>query len=272
MCWRGTSFNTCSSCEEQLQRSGQLPETLLVSIHAPLARSNSGLLIFNCRVRGFNTCSSCEEQLRRVCRQSRIRRFNTCSSCEEQLRCCAIVNPRNRFQYMLLLRGATLSPPESTSGALVSIHAPLARSNRRCAACRWLSRGFNTCSSCEEQRAQDVFLSLQIWFQYMLLLRGATGRADLRDWSRSFNTCSSCEEQRSATRTKTTRTMFQYMLLLRGATGWQLPALRFSDVSIHAPLARSNENKQYNAARQKEFQYMLLLRGATISFWRSSAA
>ena len=35
----------------------------------------------------------------------------------------------NTFQYMLLLRGATLTPREFAVYKLVSIHAPLARSN-----------------------------------------------------------------------------------------------------------------------------------------------
>ena len=121
-------------------------------------------------------------------------------------------------------------------------------------------------------------------FQYMLLLRGATSGIFLIRWGTCFNTCSSCEEQPQTTLTMRQDPMFQYMLLLRGATfrisrsstglrsfntcssceeqphGYrrQFP----SDVSIHAPLARSNWTFRRRPIRRR-FQYMLLLRGAT---------
>ena len=56
-------FNTCSSCEEQLLVKAKLTRSPFVSIHAPLARSNEGVVARRAAVFGFNTCSSCEEQL-----------------------------------------------------------------------------------------------------------------------------------------------------------------------------------------------------------------
>ena len=123
----------------------------------------------------FNTCSSCEEQLHFLLRSVVIHRFNTCSSCEEQL-----------------------SSPIRSS-------------------CNW---GFNTCSSCEEQQVRVCHVqNRRFLFQYMLLLRGAT-----------------------VTRLpKPSSVLFQYMLLLRGATRrGRLCRRRYHQVSIHAPLARSN--------------------------------
>ena len=102
------SFNTCSSCEEQLA--------------CPNSRTSTFC---------FNTCSSCEEQQAPCCVPGRVQhRFNTCSSCEEQLEAVPIynVNPAG-FQYMLLLRGATESAALVIEAPFVSIHAPLARSN-----------------------------------------------------------------------------------------------------------------------------------------------
>ena len=122
-----------------------------VSIHAPLARSNlpdgSNFTFSNC----FNTCSSCEEQLKNGGHARRLW----------------------KFQYMLLLRGATISCRRTQERCDVSIHAPLARSNFLRAQKKrvWsvsihapLARSntvyvpsslslpsFNTCSSCEEQ-------------------------------------------------------------------------------------------------------------------------
>ena len=144
---------------------------------------------------------------------------------------------------MLLLRGATFSG--------------LAR--------RFGTSRFNTCSSCEEQLVRKLKAErLQVQFQYMLLLRGATSQ---QNYSHNYNK----EFQymlllRGATPRKSTwarRLTFQYMLLLRGATlvqqtkiGFrksfntcssceeQLDYIRiylpFLVVSIHAPLARSN--------------------------------
>ena len=190
-----SSFNTCSSCEEQPEVP--LHDLLLgpVSIHAPLARSNKPVMdnfavpvrfqymlllrgatacncLANCRDVGFNTCSSCEEQHLISSGVAFSSSFNTCSSCEEQHR-------RNGQGH--------------------------------CEHC------FNTCSSCEEQPSAICKKSRRIKFQYMLLLRGATPRAatakpdkafqymlllrgatscDPRErQALCFNTCSSCEEQ-----------------------------------------------------------------------------
>ena len=144
-----------------------------VSIHAPLARSNSPA------ARLYLEAS-----------------FNTCSSCEEQQISLSCLSSKSAFQYMLLLRGATKgiltfsskytvsihaplarSNPERGDAVLlptVSIHAPLARSNRRRGKDLPPGRGFNTCSSCEEQRGASFGDTSIRTFQYMLLLRGAT--------------------------------------------------------------------------------------------------
>ena len=100
------SFNTCSSCEEQL------------------LESDRDKVAFR-----FNTCSSCEEQREHYTFVSLPIRFNTCSSCEEQPRLKTHLQSLKEFQYMLLLRGATKFFRESFVELTVSIHAPLARSN-----------------------------------------------------------------------------------------------------------------------------------------------
>ena len=214
------SFNTCSSCEEQLGR--------LICILRPRFR--------------FNTCSSCEEQPSSWGGFKYCCCFNTCSSCEEQLadevmrrgeRGVSIHAPLARsnsfvisdslflvFQYMLLLRGATVGEMLCLLRDSVSIHAPLARSNSRIAELIAAQSSFNTCSSCEEQHNYRNWINGYGKFQYMLLLRGATGcqgqSEDAEEFqymlllrgathgaglgvhlSLCFNTCSSCEEQRS---------------------------------------------------------------------------
>ena len=56
----------------------------IVSIHAPLARSNSVEGKIRIELSCFNTCSSCEEQPRSEIGDKLHLCFNTCSSCEEQ--------------------------------------------------------------------------------------------------------------------------------------------------------------------------------------------
>ena len=167
-----------------------------VSIHAPLARSNSSFaLSFQHRVVSIHAPLARSNNVKHdnLCYQTG---FNTCSSCEEQLwyMKCAICN--SRFQYMLLLRGATQSIADFRLHQVVSIHAPLARSNL----------------------GASVFGFEIDLFQYMLLLRGATWSRLRECTTKSFNTCSSCEEQLGTAFPLPRRARFQYMLLLRGAT------------------------------------------------------
>ena len=124
--WAG--FNTCSSCEEQLcsrhtLRCGRSFNTCSSCEEQPRA------VCVRPKRRGFNTCSSCEEQLRSPSADSIILCFNTCSSCEEQQNRASVVPTLAGFQYMLLLRGATVRGKRLYACSAVSIHAPLARSN-----------------------------------------------------------------------------------------------------------------------------------------------
>ena len=167
-------FNTCSSCEEQLVRplpvrqkqmfqymlllrgatctKRDMPmQTPPVSIHAPLARSNSRTRPRRPNTIGFNTCSSCEEQpagttivasmipfqymllLRGA--TSPIPTRSGCSAFQYMLLLRGATGAKpwfrhvEEFQYMLLLRGATKLASGRAGTMSVSIHAPLARSN-----------------------------------------------------------------------------------------------------------------------------------------------
>ena len=105
--FRSRRFNTCSSCEEQLN-------------------TGDGTLSRFC----FNTCSSCEEQLGQKFLRLKHAGFNTCSSCEEQLKISPGWNVTGVSIHAPLARSNT-----SGTGIEVvhdvSIHAPLARSNTR---------------------------------------------------------------------------------------------------------------------------------------------
>ncbi len=129
-----------------------------------------------------------------------------------------------QFQYMLLLRGATLSDAQSfhpcsfNTCSSCEEQPPCASKMPHTLDC------FNTCSSCEEQQILNISRNKPFKFQYMLLLRGATGARGTCRCVRCFNTCSSCEEQPERSVHRANYHPFQYMLLLRGAT-WRQEGL-----------------------------------------------
>ena len=145
------SFNTCSSCEEQHGLGKWRRRCRLVSIHAPLARSNCRSWRRVRTLTCFNTCSSCEEQLFDICLYLfracfntcssceeqpvfcedglEFRGFNTCSSCEEQHSQCSELCPTDRFNTCSSCEEQLSSRSFSVVVSSVSIHAPLARSN-----------------------------------------------------------------------------------------------------------------------------------------------
>ena len=133
-----------------------------------------------------------------------------------------------KFQYMLLLRGATRKMNVLTMDYSVSIHAPLARSNMFAEQVVYGVKSFNTCSSCEEQRQGTMLPHSLLRFQYMLLLRGAT--------------CASAENKE--------RNMFQYMLLLRGAT--QRRILRRSTLMCFNTCSSCEEQQVFRVLRHAE--------------------
>ena len=143
----------------------------------------------------FNTCSSCEEQPSPVKCIAVIFCFNTCSSCEEQHDCCWS-STANRISFNTCssceeqhdgtynssspvvsihapLARSNLALEHTHEHRAVSIHAPLARSNAKQRRKRAQKQRFNTCSSCEEQHVAPLVVATTI----------------------CFNTCSSCEEQ-----------------------------------------------------------------------------
>ena len=234
----------------------------VVSIHAPLARSKCPRLVFV-----TDPPVSIHAPLARSNREPNDTKpesegFNTCSSCEEQAgvseSASAVV-----FQYMLLLRGAISGTGEEQSFLQVSIHAPLARSK---------------CSLQQPKLLQTVSIHAP--------LARSNASGTLRGYFlRSFNTCSSCEEQLSPQNCDKSGTVsihaplarsnaagfvgvgiikFQYMLLLRGATCQEAPAglkTRFQYMLLLRGATRASGTSEPSSS----FQYMLLLRGATRS-------
>ena len=163
---------------------------------------------------------------------------------------------------MLLLRGATTGRQVCNYQTAVSIHAPLARSNELDiqrvdslpvsihAPLARSNSGHMDCAilyivSIHAPLARSNFTMDNLWggqlFQYMLLLRGATDKKwdDLAESSFQYMLLLRGATLHGAKNTP--YSSFQYMLLLRGATCRPHSPYLWSRVSIHAPLARSNE-------------------------------
>ncbi len=151
-----------------------LVQPVHVSIHAPLARSNSAVCGDSA-----DTGVSIHAPLARSNKSgtrppSPAVRFNTCSSCEEQLGVPRSPYLRLMFQYMLLLRGATPMQYRQKASSRFQYMLLLRGATNPLRRYRSGDRRFNTCSSCEEQRVVIGPSTEWLAFQYMLLLRGAT--------------------------------------------------------------------------------------------------
>ena len=170
----------------------------------------------------------------------------------------------HRFQYMLLLRGATGTAWKAEMYKVLFQYMLLLR-GATIACIRNISRTkcFNTCSSCEEQRRPRTAQALYASFNTCSSCEEQLSFLFAFCSSICFNTCSSCEEQHLLFQPQLLFQLFQYMLLLRGATETEAMLGYRVDVSIHAPLARSNNTQSMERADGTRFQYMLLLRGAT---------
>ena len=176
------------------RRSGLLKQCT-VSIHAPLARSNR---VFRVPVK------NCLVSIHAPLARSNCINLPLASLLKFQYMLLlrgATERPDDaialiRFQYMLLLRGATETGKWPTGFERVSIHAPLARSNfLRTVFRRAVHHVSIHAPLARSNPTRRLSKDLTEEFQYMLLLRGATRRRRSCGRLSGFNTCSSCEEQ-----------------------------------------------------------------------------
>ena len=175
-----------------------------VSIHAPLARSNASIcLTKSCNMfqymlllRGATGASAPAFRLDNC--------FNTCSSCEEQ---------------------QTINRTEAQEA--VSIHAPLARSNKVDGDNLECRRRFNTCSSCEEQQIRGVLAVDVLQVSIHAPLARSNVVAKFAD--------------------RVTEVSIHAPLARSNSDFCRL--IPISQVSIHAPLARSNRARRNTVRR-----------------------
>ena len=128
----------------------------------------------------FNTCSSCEEQLCERCKTGTVRMFQYMLLLRGATVSQQLLAPQKLFQYMLLLRGATKGTLASPGRYRVSIHAPLARSNKYPRFLPIVFRRFQYMLLLRGATQTGFIEAVFCVFQYMLLLRGATKRG--RRW------------------------------------------------------------------------------------------
>jgi len=215
-----SSFNPRSPREERLRQRSRWRSAPVVSIHAPLARSDSSRFSFRSAVRRFNPRSPREERPRVDHRPVEVNtfqstlpsrgatrgwRYRTCqrgcfnprSPREERRHLAGDAVCCNLFQSTLPSRGATLAPYSMTD----------------------FNISFNPRSPREERHFCHPFAYGCGRFQSTLPSRGATSqRADAANAAICFNPRSPREERPSGLRN----------------------FLNCRQVSIHAPLARSD--------------------------------
>ena len=191
-----------------------------------------------------------------------------------------------KFQFTHLLRGATIRPTLEKYGSIVSIHAPLARCDRRGKARYRRDRGFNSRTSCEVRPIPIVSIfdfrgfNSRTSCEVRLLntdnidttetvsIHAPLARCDFSGTSDisaavSFNSRTSCEVRHPNCRTTTIPYFVSIHAPLARCDANIERFKRQSYVSIHAPLARCDFGYSKSIRLHSGFQFTHLLRGAT---------
>ena len=196
----------------------------------------------------FNPHSPCGERQKIPHRPLRLHYFNPHSPCGERPTGWGAYRIRHEFQSTLPLRGATVQLLVEAIAVRISIHTPLAGSDRA-RTDRWSRQRI----SIHTPLAGSDF--------------GFDSRAQCR-WY--FNPHSPCGERRAVYRqTAPKPTEFQSTLPLRGATNARSREIAAILISIHTPLAGSDLQIKGLSAGPLTFQSTLPLRGATCLSVRS---
>ena len=125
------NFNPHSPCGERLSHPRFNPRTITISIHTPLAGSDA-VVQRRCRVRSkisIHTPLAGSDFLLSAHWRS-CKNFNPHSPCGERHRALGFRVRPSIFQSTLPLRGATITLDEAFSLSEISIHTPLAGSDR----------------------------------------------------------------------------------------------------------------------------------------------
>ena len=170
-------FNPRTSCEVRLVVIYSASFFRSISIHAPLARCDRLLGTFNGWLYYFNPRTSCEVRPRSFLSISKVWEFQSTHLLRgATLKIWVLANKTRKFQSTHLLRGATAVLFARVFVFVISIHAPLARCDRRPGSGIYLLCDFNPRTSCEVRQTKSWKNTSTKTFQSTHLLRGATAK------------------------------------------------------------------------------------------------
>ena len=131
---------------------------MLISIHAPHARSDQSPFRPLHQATDFNPRSSCEERRYRFDAFFDTAQFQSTLLMRGATATIYLYAHNATFQSTLLMRGATRRHSDGILNRCISIHAPHARSDNSATAGDGRRPHFNPRSSCEERRHHAVVL------------------------------------------------------------------------------------------------------------------
>ena len=158
------NFNPHSPCGERLNRCLSNMELFEISIHTPLAGSDSPWRPNAGPLKDFNPHSPCGERLgdvQRVILRRRISIHTPLAGSDLSAQYYPIFD---EFQSTLPLRGATLRVRVVRGDRLISIHTPLAGSDVRSNPSTGFPFYFNPHSPCGERLSSSIVFSFHIYF------------------------------------------------------------------------------------------------------------
>ena len=238
-------------CDSICRHKGTLHE---ISIHAPLARCDRGRECDRTTSYNFNPRTSCEVRLLVWALCGHDVKFQSTHLLRGATSSTGEYPPLGIFQSTHLLRGATDGQGVRPGSGCISIHAPLARCDRRGELAFWLQFNFNPRTSCEVRpSAGYTKTTTETIFQSTHLLRGATKDGYILRTSKRFQSTHLLRGATFSIVKNTTVKTFQSTHLLRGATtAWRCDEDR-RNISIHAPLARCDRQSGGNGRSVKNF-------------------
>ena len=147
---------------------------------------------------------------------------------------------------------------------IISIHAPHARSDALRSRCQCIGYGISIHAPHARSDRARIEELRAAQFQSTLLMRGATSVRARPSSALLFQSTLLMRGATTCIDFPSNMSRFQSTLLMRGATHARDHASCFSDISIHAPHARSDLVGCFIFSVKKIFQSTLLMRGATL--------
>ena len=242
-----------------------------ISIHTPLAGSDTPPCVLSAAVIDFNPHSPCGERPRTMRRSSPCHSyFNPHSPCGERLEFCELVGSEVEISIHTPLAGSDAVGRIVPEVRAISIHTPLAGSDRHATASRTTGRHFNPHSPCGERLGPVLRCGEHDFYFNPHSPCGERPTPRGCNWeTKYFNPHSPCGERRTDPLRSVWPKLFQSTLPLRGATGLVQEHGRHVRISIHTPLAGSDPVSADALALTMIFQSTLPLRGAT---WTAAAS